>query len=135
MATARERLSQPVFGIGESAFQEALSLGERFGILAILEASAIRHEKRINGLGLSSRFSASLPIGLGVLQLEDEALTFSRLLQRGKELRDDKGADVLVLGCAGMARYKEPLQEALSLPIVEPCQAAFRAALREFKPR
>ncbi len=135
LATARERLSHPVYGIGESAFQEALSLGARFGILAILEASAIRHEKRIDGLGLTSRFCASLPIDLGVLQLEDEVLTFSRLLQRGKELRDDRGADVLILGCAGMARYKEPLQEALSLPIVEPCQAAFRAALGEFKPR
>lgn len=133
LATARERLSQPVYGIGESAFHEALSLGQRFGILAILEASARRHEKRVDGLGLTARFSASLPVGLGVGELEDETLTFSLLLQRGAELRDDKGADVLILGCAGMARFKEPLQEALNLPIVEPCQAAFRAALREIK--
>ena len=133
LAIARERLLQPVFGIGESAFKEALLLGESFGILAILEASATRHEKRIEDLGLTPRFSGSLPIDLGVLQLEDEALTFSRLFQRGKELRDDRATNVLILGCAGMARYKEPLQEALNVPIVEPCQAAFRAALREFK--
>ena len=33
-------------------------------------------------------------------------------------------ADVLILGCAGMAAHRGPLQAALGIPVVEPCQAA-----------
>ena len=33
------------------------------------------------------------------------------------------------MGCAGMARYRAPLQEATGLPVVEPCQAAVSMAL------
>ena len=38
-------------------------------------------------------------------------------------------ADVLVMGCAGMARFREPLERELGIPIVEPTQAAVTMAL------
>jgi Asp/Glu/hydantoin racemase len=39
------------------------------------------------------------------------------------------GADVLVMGCAGMARYRGPLEQALGVPVVDPSQAATGMAL------
>jgi Asp/Glu/hydantoin racemase len=33
------------------------------------------------------------------------------------------------MGCAGMARYRDALEEAVQLPIVEPTQAAVAMAL------
>ncbi|MGH7058359.1 MAG: aspartate/glutamate racemase family protein, partial [Acetobacteraceae bacterium] len=39
-------------------------------------------------------------------------------------LRDTHGAGVLVMGCAGMARYPAALEQALPIPVVEPTQAA-----------
>ena len=39
------------------------------------------------------------------------------------------GADVLVLGCAGMARYRAPLAAALGMPVVDPTQAAVTMAI------
>jgi allantoin racemase len=47
----------------------------------------------------------------------------------GAQLRDTDGADALILGCAGMARYRPALEAALGLPVIDPCQAATAAAL------
>ena len=33
------------------------------------------------------------------------------------------------MGCAGMARYREPLQRRVGLPVVEPTQAAVSMAI------
>ena len=39
------------------------------------------------------------------------------------------GADVIVMGCAGMAGYRAELQAAVGLPVVEPTQAAVGMAI------
>ncbi len=44
-------------------------------------------------------------------------------------LRDDLGAQVLVLGCAGMARYRARLEAALEVPVIDPTQAAVAMAI------
>jgi Asp/Glu/hydantoin racemase len=79
-------------------------------------------------LGVADRLAAELPIGLGVAELADEKRTFGRMLEVGKALRE-RGADVIVMGCAGMARYRKPLQDAVGVPVVEPTQAAVSMAI------
>ena len=68
-------------------------------------------------------------MGLGVAELADEQKTYGRMIEAGRTLRDVRGADVLVMGCAGMARYRNPLQDALGIPVVEPTQAAVGMAV------
>jgi Asp/Glu/hydantoin racemase len=51
------------------------------------------------------------------------------MIEVGKSLRDGHGADVLVMGCAGMAAYRADLEEAVQLPVVEPTQAAVAMAI------
>jgi len=41
----------------------------------------------------------------------------------------EDGADVIVMGCAGMARHRRPLEEALGMPVIDPTQAAVAMAL------
>ena len=129
MFAAREVTRKPVFGIAESGILSALSLGSRFGILAILGKSVPRHLRYVRSLGLESRLAADLPIGLGVVELSDETRTFSRLSEVGATLRDAHGADVLVLGCAGMARYRARLEDQLGIAVVDPSQAAVGMAV------
>ena len=45
------------------------------------------------------------------------------------QLRERHGADVVVMGCAGMARYRQPLQDEIGIPVVEPTQAAVAMAI------
>ena len=51
------------------------------------------------------------------------------MIEIGCRLRDECGADVLIMGCAGMARYRDRLQRHVGLHVVEPSQAAVSMAI------
>ncbi len=80
-------------------------------------------------MGVGDRLAADLPIDLGVVELADAVTTMIRMKDIGTRLRDAHGADVLVMGCAGMAHYRGELEAAVRLPVVEPTQAAVTMAL------
>ena len=129
LQAARELGAGKVFGISECAMARALGLGERFGIIAILPASVARHRRYVRSLGLEARFADSLAIGRGVTALAEEGETLEAMIGVGRRLRDEKDAEVLIMGCAGMAGYRDRLEQETGLPVVEPCQAAAAAAL------
>jgi Asp/Glu/hydantoin racemase len=118
-----------VLGISECGTLTALTLGHRFGVIAILQKSIPRHLRYMGALGITDRFAAELPVGIPVVELSDEKKTFGRMVEVGKTLRDQHGADVVVMGCAGMARYRKPLQDEIGVPVVEPTQAAVAMAI------
>lgn len=126
----REELPRtPVLGIGECGILTALTLGHRFGVIAILSRAIPRHVYAYGGMGVRDRFAGEVAADLGFDQLADRGITASRLIACGTELRDAHGADVLVMGCAGMAAYRDELQSKVGLPVVEPKQAAAGMAL------
>jgi len=127
--SVRERTRRPVLGICECGMLTAMTLGQRIGVLAILPTSVPRHLRYFAGMGIAGRVVADLPINLGVLELADEARTLARMVDVGSVLRDRHGADVLVMGCAGMVRFRAGLEAALGIPVVEPTQAAVAMAL------
>ena len=129
LAEARAVGARPVFGIAESAMLAATTRGSRFGVISILAASVARHLRYVRALGLESRSAGDRAIGLGVTELADAERTVGRMVEVGRALRDEDGADVLILGCAGMARHRARLEDALALPVVEPTQAATLLAL------
>jgi allantoin racemase len=127
--SARETTAKPVLGIAECGILTALTLGHRFGVISILARSVPRHLRYIAAMGVNQRLAGDLPIGLGVAELADERATLTRMVDVGRRLRNQHGADVLVMGCAGMARYRGDLEEAIQIPVVEPTQAAVTMAL------
>jgi allantoin racemase len=129
MHALREQSARPVLGIAECGVLTALTLGQRFGVIAILPTSVPRHLRYFGAMGVLDRFAADLSIGLGVSELSDEQRTLGRMIDVGRTLRDAHGADVLVMGCAGMARFRETLERELGIPVVEPTQAAVTMAV------
>jgi Asp/Glu/hydantoin racemase len=127
--SAREVTRKPVLGISECGVFTALTLGQRFGVIAILSVSIPRHLRYLGAMGVTDRLAAELPVGLQVTELSDASRTRSRLIDTGRRLVDEHGAHVVVMGCAGMAQYREPLEDALGVPVVEPTQAAAGMAL------
>ena len=127
--SARETTDRPVFGIMEAGLTTALNLGNSVGIIAILPTSVARHMRFVRAMGLSARVAGDRAVGLNVVELSDEARTYDRLVETGRALRDQDGADVVVLGCAGMARYRERMEDALGVAVVDPSQAAAGMAL------
>ncbi len=126
---ARETTRKPVLGIAESGLLTALTLGDRIGVIAILAGSIPRHSRFIRAMGIEDRIAGELSVELGVTELADENVTYARMTDVGKRLTEEKGADVLVMGCAGMARYRARLEDALGLPVIDPTQAAAGMAI------
>jgi Asp/Glu/hydantoin racemase len=127
--STREATNKPVLGISECGILTALTLGQKFGVIAILQKSIARHLRYMGALGVIDRLAGELPVGLPVVELSDERKTFGRMVEVGRRLREEHGADVIVMGCAGMSRYRKPLQGAVGIPVVEPTQAAVTMAI------
>lgn len=128
ITVCREATDKPVFGIQESGVLAALSRGERFGVIALGPQSIKRHLRYIRQLGLESRLAAERPLHLSVAAAE-ESDAYPRVLEVARGLVEEDGADVLLLGCAGMTRHRAPLEQALSVPVVDPVQMAVAQAL------
>ena len=125
----RDETAMPVVGIMEAGVQAAMRLGHRVGVIAILPNSVPRHLRAFGAMGVLPRIAGDRALGLTVADLADTGRTVAAMARTGRRLRDEDGADVLVMGCAGMAAYRETLEAETGLPVVEPCQAAAAAAL------
>ncbi len=125
----RDQTALPVLGIQEAAVMTALTLGQRFGVIAILPGSIPRHLRAFGSMGVLDRLAGDRALGLGVGDLADPGKSLAAMIATGKRLRDEDGADVLIMGCAGMAQYRATLEAETGLAVVEPCQAAAAMAL------
>ncbi len=125
----RDQTALPVVGIQEAAVMTALSLGQRFGVIAILPASVPRHLRAFGAMGVLERLAGDRALGLSVADLADPAKSLDAMVATGKRLRDEDGANVLIMGCAGMAHYRQRLEAETGLPVVDPCQAAAAMAI------
>lgn len=126
----RARFDKPVFAMQQSALEAAAAGGRCFGVLALSDESIRRHLARIERLGLTGQLAAELPLDISVDESASDPGTLEKIVSVGRRLVDEKGADVVVLGCAGMAAHKKPAADALRVPVIEPVEAAVEAALR-----
>ncbi len=126
---ARETTSKPVFGIAESAMVTAMTQGQRFGIISILDSSIPRHARAVRAAGFSERFAGDIAIGVGVSELASDDDVFDRLVTAGRRLKEEHGADIVILGCAGMAGYRKRCEQSVRIPVIDPTQAAATLAI------
>ncbi len=119
---------RPVMGIAEWGLLRALTLGERFGIIALSPASVKRQQRLVRQMGLAGRHAGSWPVDASAADTAEGAIR-DRLVEAGRRLEAERGADVLVLGCAGMAGHRRAIEQATGRPVVEPTQWAVMAAL------
>src|SRR5919108_2778440 len=84
----REATRRPVLGIAECGILTALTLGQKFGVIAILRQSIARHLRYMGALGVMDRLAGELSVGLSVVELSNQDKTFGRMAEVAKELRD-----------------------------------------------
>lgn len=125
----REATRRPVLGINEAGVLTALGRGDRFGVIAIAQRSIRRHVRYLRQMGLIDRLAGERSLDMSVAETASGAETLDRMIEVGRALRDRDRADVLVMGCAGMARHRRALQSALDVPVIDPTQAAVTMAL------
>ncbi|KFC69931.1 Asp/Glu racemase [Devosia sp. LC5] len=124
----RASTDKPVVGIAESAYLAALGLGRTFGIVSLGPSSIGRHKRYLDALGLSRRLAGDRSIDMTIPQLMANNVV-ETVVRTGMKLRDEDGADVVILGCAGLGSYRAAMEEMLGLPIVDPVQAGVALAV------
>ena len=125
----REVTDKPVFGIQECGVLTALSLGDRFGVIALSRTSIQRHLRYLRQMGVMERLAKERAADLSVADSASGSGTFDRLCEVGRDLRDLDGADSIILGCAGMANHRAALADHLGIPVTDPVQAATSMAI------
>jgi Asp/Glu/hydantoin racemase len=125
----REGTDRPVFGIAECGVLTALARAETFGVIAIAQRSISRHVRYLRQMGLTDRLAGERPLNMSVAETASGEGTLARMIEVGRALKDDDGARAIVMGCAGMARHRKPLEQALGVPVIDPTQAAVTMAL------
>ena len=129
LTACRAHFDKPVFGMQESAVGQAASGGRRFGVLALSDDSIRGHLVYLEKLGFTNQLAGELPLDVSVDESANDPGTLEKILQQGQRLIDELGAEVIVLGCAGMAAHKSPATDALQVPVIEPVEAAVAAAI------
>ncbi len=125
----REASEKPVFGIQECGVLTAMSLGDRFGVIALQELSIRRHLRYLRQMGVMERLAGERAASLSVRESVSGKGTFEKLLKASKQLRDSDQADTIILGCAGMATHRAKLELVIGIPVIAPVQAAVSMAM------
>jgi Asp/Glu/hydantoin racemase len=128
LQACREATRRPVLGIAECGVLTALARGDRFGVIAVAQGSIRRHLRYLRQMGLTDRLAGERPLHLTVAETASEG-AFGRLLEVGRALVVEDGADTVVMGCAGMSRHRAPLEQALGVPVIDPIRAAVAMAI------
>jgi Asp/Glu/hydantoin racemase len=76
-------------------------------------------EKTIEKVGLSSRCALALCTDLPVAATEEDRDLTLRVLEAGSRQVIAAGAEVIVLGCAGMSGLDGALAERLGMPVID----------------
>ena len=125
----REATDRPVFGIAECGVLTALSRADNFGVIAIGQRSIRRHMRYLRQMGLMDRMAGERPLNMTVAETASADAALSRMIEVGRALKEEDGAQAIVMGCAGMARHRRPLEQALGVAVIDPTQAAVTMAL------
>ena len=126
---ARERVSIPVLGLGETSMTMALLLGDKFGVISTGKNSRAVYERKARELGLIKRLAYSSGINVAVLNLSvKKAEVRQLLLEEARKAMDGFGAEVIVLGCGGMIGFSDELSKTLKVPVIDPLLATLKMA-------
>jgi allantoin racemase len=104
----KEATAKPVVGIGEASMKLASMLGHAFSVISATAGSIPNKLALVRAYGLESACASVRAAADG------DYLRAARLALR----RD--GAEVIVLGCAGMTGWDGKLRKALGVPVLDP---------------
>jgi allantoin racemase len=113
----REYTEKPVIGIAEASMIFALMLGHKFSILSLKRKSATKKEDLVRKYALENRCASIRATGLRVIG--DYGEKKKSLFQEGMKAVEEDRAEVLVLGCAGMAGLDKELQGEIGVPVLD----------------
>lgn len=125
----QELLNVPVVDITDAAASTAMFLGHAYSVVTTLDRTVPLIEDRLRLSGLDQRCASVRASGLAVLELEEDPARAVEAIVRQAELAvsQDK-AEVICLGCGGMAGLDEQIRQRTGVPVVDGVTAAVTIA-------
>ncbi|WP_319434395.1 aspartate/glutamate racemase family protein [Mycobacterium sp. RTGN5] len=121
----QEMLDVPVLDIAESAAHVAHLIGRRFSVVTTLARSIAPIEDRLLLAGLAAHCASVRACGLGTAEIDaDPDGAVKAIVAEAERAVTEDGADVICLGCAGMAGVTGAITDALGVPAVDGVAAA-----------
>ena len=122
---ARELARGPVIGIAEGAMRTAVLLGRNFSVVTTLGRTAGRAWELAARFGVASSCRQVRACEIPVLELERPGSNAEhRITAECRRAVAEDEADVVVLGCAGMADLCARISAAVGVPVVDGVAAA-----------
>lgn len=119
----KELLNIPVLGIAEAAISASLLLGFKYSIVAAVSKARAMMESLVKSYGLEGRLASVEALDVDICTfIEQEQLLYDAALSCGHQAIA-KGAEVLILGCAGMTILDKKIAKELGIPVVDPVSA------------
>lgn len=125
----QELLRLPVVDICEAAAHVAQLLGRTYAVVTTLDRSVSSIEDRLLLAGQRSRCVSVRSTGMTTTATdEDPAAACTAVVEQARLAVEVDRAEVICLGCAGMAGLDEAVTAALGVPVVDGVAAGMRLA-------
>ena len=124
---ARSIARFPVVGICEAALVTAGQLAKRIAVITTLPRSIVPLEELVRRYGFAERVSVTA-CNVAVLDLEKPGSGAAEKLDAEIARALEKGAEAIVLGCAGMADLAARLSQKFGVPVIDGVAAAVKQA-------
>jgi allantoin racemase len=111
----KELTPKPVVGIAEASMKIASILGHRFSIISTSRTSIPNHEVLARKYHLQDALASVRAPGDDTKNLSEE----EKFTAAATAAIEDDMAEVIVLGCAGMADLSKRMQENLGVPVLD----------------
>ncbi len=119
-------IEKPVVGPCEASTALASMVSSKIGIVTVGNEALWMIEEHVRELGFGDKLIALEGIDLGVLDIDkDIELTVKKLVEASRRALE-KGAEIIVLGCTGLAGLAEKVEREISVPVVDPSGAAIK---------
>ena len=125
----KEACPVPLVGIAEAGIAMATLCGAKFSILASSAKAKPMMESMLQQYGMNDRMAS---VETFDLPIEDFMKDRDLLCRKVKETADSasaKGAEVLLLGCAGMTMISDVLDGLTDIPAIDPIKAGVESLL------
>ncbi|MBS0548397.1 MAG: aspartate/glutamate racemase family protein [Proteobacteria bacterium] len=128
LAALKDTSRVPVVGLAEASIRRAVALGQRFSIVTGGVRWKPMLEEFVASQGLGARLASVrtvAPTGVDIARQPQAALA---MLARGCAACVKDGADVVILGGAGLAGLAEQLADTVEVPLLDSVQCAIARA-------
>jgi allantoin racemase len=126
---AREISAIPVIGIEEAALHMAAMLGHKFSVLTSLPRRVSTRDLHARLRGVESAFASAPVLDMPVLEMDaNPEKAKARALELARKAVKEDGAEVIILGCAGLAGYAREIEQELGAVVLDPTAVAFKIA-------